>query len=148
MDYSVGIYKNSKDNTIFLIPDGFDQHGIRTNINKPAILKEPYEPAIIGRKLRECFEVIVNRQFTDEDLKVIVTRFVTGEKSDKKIVREHLFQWVFFNSEMGYEFEPKMKSKDGRGYTAIPNIPPLAVDGGAGDFELGSAVLQTFKACR
>jgi hypothetical protein len=148
MDYSVGIYKNLNDNTIFLIPNGFDQHGIRTNINKPAVLKEPYAPATIGRKLRECFEVTVNRQYTDEDLKAIVTRLVTGEKSDKKIVKEHLFQWVFFNREMGYEFEAKMNSKDGRGYTAIPDSPPLAVDSGAEDRELGNAVMQTFEACK
>ena len=101
--YSVGIYKNINDNTILFIPHGFDQHGIRTNINKPAVLKEPYEFALIGATLRECFEITVNRQYTDEDMKCLVTDLVMGEKSEKKIVKNHLFQAVFFNKEMGYE---------------------------------------------
>ena len=148
LDYSVEIFKNINDNTIFFIPDGFDQYGIRTNINKPAVLKEPYEVALIGAKLRECFEITVNRQYTDEDMKSRVTDLIMGEKSEKKIVNNHLFQWVFFNKERGYEFEANMKSKDGRGYMSIPNMPLLSLDVSADDIELGKAILQTFEACK
>ena len=146
--YSVGIFKNINDNTIFLIPDGFNQYGIRNNINKPVVLKEPYEVALIGATLRKCFEITVNRQYTDEDMKSHVTRLVTGEKSEKKIVKNHLFQAAFFNKEIGYEFEAGMKDKDGRGYTLIPNLPPLELDVSADDIELGKAVLKAFEACK
>ena len=70
MNYSVEVFKNINDNTLFFIPDGFDQYGIRTSINKPAVLKEPYELALIGATLRECFEITVNRQYTDGTSKV------------------------------------------------------------------------------
>ena len=93
--YSVQIYKNINDNTIFFIPDGFDQYGIRTSINKPAVWKEPYELALIGSTLRKCFEITVNHQYTDEDMRSLVKSLVTGEKSEEKIVTDHLFQVVF-----------------------------------------------------
>ena len=148
MYYSVGIFKNINDNTIFFIPHGFNQHGIRTHINKPAVLKEPYELALIGATLRECFEITVNRQYTDEDMKCRVLEQVTREKSEKKNVKNHVYQVAFFNKDMGYEFEAKMKDKDGRGYTLIPKMPPLPLDGSVDDIELGKAVLRTFEACK
>lgn len=147
MDFSVRVYKNINNNTLILVPDGFNQHGIRCNINKPVVLKEPYEVVLIGAKLKECFEIVVNHQYTGEDMKVIVTRLVTGEKSDKKFVKNHLFQLVFFNKENGFGFEAKTGSKDGRGYTGKPNTIALILDGNASDIELGKAVLRTFEIC-
>ncbi|WHY78159.1 hypothetical protein QNH20_03055 [Neobacillus sp. WH10] len=148
MDFSVGVYKNINNNTLILVPDGFNQDGIRCNINKPAMLKEPYKPALIGEKLKECFKITINHQYTDEYMKVIVTRLVTGEKNDKKFVKNHLFQLVFFNKDNGFEFEAKMVSKDGRGYTLKPNTSALVLDEKASDTELGEAVLRTFETCK
>ena len=148
MYYSVGTYKNVYDNTLFSIPDGFDQYGIRTNVNKPAVLKEPYKLDLIGTTLRECFEITINRQYTDEDMKCRVMELVTGEKRVKKIINNHHFQWVFFHKDEGYIFEASMKSKDGRGYDSIPNISPLALDHSADNIELGITVLQIFETCK
>lgn len=145
MDYSVGIYKNINNNTLILVPDGFNQHGIRCNINKPVVLEEPYQPSLIGAKLKECFDITVNHQYTDEDMKVIVTKLVTGEKSDKKFVKNHFFQMVFFNNENGFEFEAKIESKDGRGYTMKPNTTALVLDKNSNETDLGEAVLRTFE---
>jgi hypothetical protein len=148
MDYSVGVYKNINNNTLILVPDGFNQHGIRCHINKPAVLEEPYQPSMIGTKLKECFDITVNHQYTDEDMKVIVTRLVTGEKSDKKFVKNHLFQMVFFNKENGFEFEAKTQSKDGRGYTMKPKTTALVLDKKSSETDLGKAVLRTFEICK
>ena len=112
------------------------------------MLKEPYEFALLGATLRACFEITVNRQYTDEDMKCRVLEQVTREKSGKKNVKNHVYQVAFFNKDTGYEFEAKMKDKDGRGYTLIPKMPPLPFDVSADDIELGKAVLQTFEACK
>lgn len=145
--YSVGIYKNINDNSLILVPDGFDQHGLRRSVNKPVLLKEPYTTDVIGAKLKVCFETTVNHQYEARDMEVIVTELVTGEKHNKKFVKNHLFQWVFFNIEKGYEFEAKTKSNDSLGFTAIPNTNPLALNLKSTDRELGEAILQTFEMC-
>ena len=145
--YTVKIYKNINDNTIFFIPEGINKHGIRISINKPEVLKEPYDIALIGATLRKCLDITVNGRYTDEDMKGLVKSIVTGEKSEKKIVKNHLFQIVFFNKEIGYKFEANMRSKDGRGYKAKHNISLISLEDSADDSELGKAVLQTFDAC-
>lgn len=86
----------------------------------------------------------MNNQYTAEDMKAIVTRLVSGEKSDKKFVKNHSFQWVFFNKENSFEFEAKTSYKYGREYTAIVKTQPLVLDIGAANYELGEAILKTF----
>ncbi|MGI8385686.1 hypothetical protein [Robertmurraya sp. P23] len=49
MDYSVGLYKNINENTHILVPNGFNEHGIRCNINKPVVLTEPYDTALLAK---------------------------------------------------------------------------------------------------
>lgn len=147
MDYSVEIFKNIHDETIFIVPHGFDQSGVRRNVNKPAVLKGPYDAELIGLKLKECFNVIVNHNYSPEDMNVWVTTLVTGIKSEKKFIKNHISQKAYFNPDKGYEFKPRSRKQNNQGYKSEPTVLKL-YDVNAMEAEIGEGIIQTFTLCK
>lgn len=64
MDFSISIYKDKKEN-LLIVPQVFDENGIRRNSSKYQIIEKPYSPDLIGEKVKKCFDTCINEPTID-----------------------------------------------------------------------------------
>lgn len=85
--YSAAVYMSKKDHTMIFLPFGFNKEGIRKGVNKVTVFKEPYSTKLIGIALRDCFQIVINQDYTEEDLQGWGASNAVGIKSNAKFVR-------------------------------------------------------------
>ncbi|WP_374055110.1 hypothetical protein [Rossellomorea sp. FM04394] len=145
MDISVGIFKNIENSDIILVPFGIDESGVSRGLKQHEIVSS--DPADIGSRLRKCFGMIENKEYTPDDMKDVDIKRITGDKSEKTFTKRNLFQTVFLVKQKGFEFEPKTRNTQNNGYTGKGEVSEeLKLN--VSDDELGKAVLRTFEKCR
>ncbi|WP_043932336.1 hypothetical protein [Bacillus sp. EB01] len=146
LQLSASIYTNITNRSLIFVPHGFDKDGVRTDINKPIILKEPYTSEDVGVALRKCFGISSNGRYTIKDLKGHPALEAAGYKNGKKFIMDHKMQTVFFQRIEGYEFIAADRAENWRGYirknTFTPTLPKKA-----SDTELGEAIHKVFNEC-
>ncbi|MGP4107720.1 hypothetical protein [Virgibacillus sp. L01] len=144
--YSVGVYKNKNDGMIFMIPFGFDTDGVRTGLDKPNILHNPFDSNAIGNALKKSLDIVINEEYTRENM-VDITEEITGIKSTAKFTKLHLNFSAKFNPEDGYKFKPRKRYSDSSYRNFEYEVPVIKLDVNATDEEIGQAVLKTFDHC-
>lgn len=111
LTYSIAIYKDRKEN-ILIIPQAFDEDGVRRDVNKPIVLKAPYEISLLGKCVLESFEAIIKEPYQHSKSAVKVYELATGIKSWTKFAKQRLFVYGSYNDKKGYEFSPWKRYSD------------------------------------
>ncbi|MDQ1236814.1 hypothetical protein QE450_004312 [Paenibacillus sp. SORGH_AS306] len=142
---SVSIYKNKKNNKIFIVPSGFLENGIRTMINKPIILGEHYNAEILGESLKKGYDIISNQEFQKEDIGVLVVNEVTGIKSFSSFSKQYFCVSSGYDSMNGYDFYSLIRGKDGS--YMYPANPFIELSPDADYISIGEAIIKAFESC-
>jgi hypothetical protein len=66
MENSVGIFKNEVDDNMILVPFGVDKSGVSRGLKKYKRVNKSEGPITVGASLKECFDIIVNNEYTIE----------------------------------------------------------------------------------
>ena len=112
MNYGISIFKDKKEN-LLIIPQAFDENGIRRDTNKFVIIEKPYTNAIIGEKVFGCFEVIIKEPLQLAKSAIKAHEVATGIKSYKAFSKDRIMVAGSFNQETGYSFIPWNRYPDG-----------------------------------
>ncbi len=112
MYYSIGIYKDKREN-LLIIPDGFDENGIRREMNKFRIIEKPYDMKTIGEMVIEVFDEVVKNHYQDAKSAVKVFEIATGIKSYSKFSKDRLLVLGNYSVDEGYTFSPWKRCPDG-----------------------------------
>lgn len=112
MDFSISIYKDKKEN-LLIVPQVFDENGIRRNSSKYQIIEKPYSPDLIGEKVKKCFDTCINEPTINSNSAVNVYELATGIKSFSKFSKDRLLVRGLFNQSSGFTFSPWKRYNDG-----------------------------------
>ena len=141
-EYSISIYRDKK-NTILIIPDSFDENGVRRELNKPKIIEMPYDLESIGSNVKDCFYICVNNSFQSQKSAVKVYEIATGVKSWSKFFKDRISVWGELDLKKGYNFAPFKKSQNSS-YAPFSNDISFKVNLDADYKTIGEAVLKAF----
>ncbi|MGD6843564.1 hypothetical protein ACQCVH_13710 [Bacillus infantis] len=147
MDNSVGIFKNKVDDNMILVPFGVDESGVSRGLKKYKRVNKSEGSMIVGASLKECFDIIINNEYTIEDMKNVDIKRITGDKSEKKFTEKHLYQIVFLVQHKGFEFEPKIRDEQYNCYSGNGWVSEELLLSASNE-ELGEAVFRTFELCK
>lgn len=112
LNYSIGIYKDKREN-LLIIPDGFDENGIRRAMNKFRIIEIPYDMKTVGEIVIKVFDEVVKNPHQDAKSAVKVFEIATGIKSYSKFSKDRLLVAGSFEADKGYIFSPWKRYPDG-----------------------------------
>ena len=109
--YSISIYKDARGD-ILIIPQAFDENGVRRDINKSIKVDSPFDVKTLGKAIKESFEIVQKEPFQHSRSAVKVYEIATGIKSWAKFSKEREFVSATYNIENGYEFSPWKRFAD------------------------------------
>ncbi|MDP5274811.1 hypothetical protein [Chengkuizengella axinellae] len=144
--YSMSIYKNEQDDSMLMYPIGKHEVGYGVPINKPYLMDVPYTAKDVGITIKECLNILINNEYTDEEKGGLVHEKVTGTKSFSKFVKLYKYVSVALFPSEGYVVNPWVREK--RGYTTYKDTPELNLNLDATEEDLGKGVLKMFEMCK
>lgn len=139
----IGVYKTKTSSDITIFPLFKKEIGAFTSINKPIILKYPYEVEELGHALLKCLDTVNRNDFSAEDIGTPVI----DTKRRKDMTKLYLFQSISCEIHDGYTFYPTIGEKDGS-FSFLGLESGVIVNSSATKVELGEAILNTFDLCR
>ncbi|MFD2671459.1 contact-dependent growth inhibition system immunity protein [Marinicrinis sediminis] len=142
--HSVSVFKSAKHGGIFMFPVGVKPNGVPAGVNKPIVDNSPYTTEQLGKSVKDCFEISINKKYNSNDFND-PTISVTGIKSNSKFVKEYSSVDVSFDNTTGYTVRPLFKQKNGA-YSSKEGIQKELPEE-VSNTELGQAVLEAFKQC-
>lgn len=145
MIFSISIYKDKKEN-LLIIPQSFDENGIRRNMNKFEKLEGPYTNSQIGDKVLVSFDTCKNEPVIDSKSAINVYELAVRIKSFSKFSKDRLLVRGLLDLNNGYTFSQWKRYSDGSYGLDKGEEIEFKASVGATSEEIGRLVMEAFAA--
>ena len=147
MIFSVSIYKDKKEN-LLIVPQSFDEYGIRRNMAKFEKLEKPYTELEVGEKVAICFNSCIKEPVIDSKQAVNVYELAVGIKSFSRFSKDRLLVRGLFDASNGYTFSPWKRCADGSYGLDKGEEIEFKAKADANSEIIGELVMQAFEATK